>query len=277
MDSYSEMMQQPVSRMITVKGQRLHVTIRPGNGTQTPLLLMNGLGARLEVFQSFIDELDPALEVISFDVPGIGDSPAPIIPYHLTSLACLVASMLDKLGYKQVDVLGLSWGGWLAQQFAFQYRRRCRRLILACTGPGTLMVPGDPKALARLLTLQYFIDPYYIEKTAPELFGGHPQANPQRLRRFAHAMQASKPSGYLYQLLAGVGWTSLPWLWLLRQPTLILAGDDDRLVPLANARIFQYLIPRSELHIYQGGHLDIVTHQKGITPVIEQFLSRNVA
>lgn len=73
MDSHAQMMRQPVSRMITVKGQRLHVTIRPGNGTQTPLLLMNGLGARLEVFQSFIDELDPALEVISFDVPGIGD------------------------------------------------------------------------------------------------------------------------------------------------------------------------------------------------------------
>jgi len=134
MDSLSQKMQQPVSQMITIKGQRLRVTIRPGNGTQTPLLLMNGLGARLEVFQSFIDELDPSLEVISFDVPGMGDSPAPVIPYHLTSLACLVASMLDKLGYKQVDVLGLSWGGWLAQQFAFQYSMRCRRLILACTG-----------------------------------------------------------------------------------------------------------------------------------------------
>ena len=168
MDSLSQKMQQPVSQMITIKGQRLRVTIRPGNGTQTPLLLMNGLGARLEVFQSFIDELDPSLEVISFDVPGMGDSPAPVIPYHLTSLACLVASMLDKLGYKQVDVLGLSWGGWLAQQFAFQYSMRCRRLILACTGPGTLMVPGDPKGLVRLLTLLYFIDPYYIEKTAPE-------------------------------------------------------------------------------------------------------------
>jgi len=259
---------------ITVKGQRLRVTIRPGNSACTPLLLMNGLGTRFEVFQPLLDELDPAIEVIRFDVPGIGGSPMPALPYRPASLAWLVASMLDTLGYKQVDVLGVSWGGWLAQQFAFQYSIRCRRLILVSTGPGALMVPAYPNALVSMLTPWRFMDPSYMEKIAPALYGGNPQSKPERLRELVHSMQASWPGGYLYQLFAGVGWTSLPWLWLLRQPTLILAGDDDRMVPPANAKIFQCLIPRSELYIYHGGHLDIVTNLQEIMHVVEQFLFR---
>jgi pimeloyl-ACP methyl ester carboxylesterase len=94
------------------------------------------------VLQQFVDALDPAIEVIRFDVPGTGGSPAPLIPYLFSSNARLVTQMLDQLGYSQVDVLGISWGGGLAQQFAYQYPERCRRLILVSTGTGALMVPG---------------------------------------------------------------------------------------------------------------------------------------
>src|SRR3989440_7442781 len=122
------------TRIITVSGQRLRVAIRSGNGTRTPLLLMNGIGVNLEVLQQFVDALNPAIEVIRFDVPGTGGSPAPLIPYRFSAHARLVVEMLDQLGYQQVDVLGVSWGGALAQQFALQYPRRCRRLILVSTG-----------------------------------------------------------------------------------------------------------------------------------------------
>ena len=134
---------QAETRTITVKGQRLRSAIRPGNGTRTPLLMMNGIGINLEVLQPFVDALDPAIEVIRFDVPGTGSSPAPTIPYRFSALARLVGQMLDQLGYQQVDVLGVSWGGGLAQQFAYQYPERCRRLILVSTGTGALMVPGQ--------------------------------------------------------------------------------------------------------------------------------------
>jgi poly(3-hydroxyalkanoate) depolymerase len=273
MTSKAEAAQQPRGETVTIGSQRLRVIIRPGNGRRTPLLLVNGLGAALEVFQPFLDEIDPDIEVISFDVPGIGGSPLPAIPYCPASLAVLVARMLDTLGYRQVDVLGVSWGGWLAQQFALQYRQRCRRLILVASSPGVFMVPGRPRAMLSLLTPWRLVDHSFIEKIAPELFGGEPQSNPQRLREFAHAVRSSNLSGYSYQLFAGVGWSSLPWLWLLPQPTLIIAGDDDHLVPLANAQILRSLIPRSELSIYRGGHLGIVMNVEEITPVIERFLS----
>ena len=82
---------QDETRTINVTGQRLRVAIRPGDGTRTPLLLMNGIGVNLEVLQQFVDALDPAIEVIRFDVPGTGDSPVPLIPYRFSGLARLVS------------------------------------------------------------------------------------------------------------------------------------------------------------------------------------------
>src|SRR5207237_6881080 len=122
------------TRTITVSRQRLRVAIRQGGGTRTPLLLMNGVGVNLEVLQQFVDALNPAIEVMRFDVPGTGGSPAPLIPYRFSAHARLVAEMLEQLGSQQVDVLGVSWGGALAQQFALQSAERWRRLILVSTG-----------------------------------------------------------------------------------------------------------------------------------------------
>ena len=258
---------------IDVKGQCLRVAIRPGNGTRVPLLLMNGIGVSLEVFQPFIDELDPGIEVIRFDVPGTGGSPRSIMPFRFSTLSYLITQMLDQFGYKKVDVLGISWGGGLAQQFAFQYRQRCRRLILVSTATGALMVPGRPSVLAKMATPRRYQDPTYMAEIAPDIYGGDLQSNPEFVRHMAHATHSNEPLSYMYQLMAAVGWTSLPWLKLLRQPTLILAGDDDPIVPAINAKIMHHLIPYSKLHIYNGGHLGLLTHATELTTLIEEFLT----
>jgi pimeloyl-ACP methyl ester carboxylesterase len=84
---------------------------------------------------------------------------------------------------------------------------------------------------------------------------------------------ASVPArGYYYQLISILGWPSLPRLPRLRPPTLILAGDDDPIIPVINARIMHRLIPRSDLHIYHGGHLELAAHPERIAPVVEAFL-----
>ena len=85
-------------------------------------------------------------------------------------------------------------------------------------------------------------------------------------------MPASR-RGYVYQLMAAAGWTSLPWLRLIKQSALILAGDDDPIIPLANARLMHLLIPRSTLHVYRGGHLGLVTEAAELAPVVDGFLS----
>jgi poly(3-hydroxyalkanoate) depolymerase len=259
-------------RTLTIGGRVIRVAERPGSQDWPPLLLCNGIGACLELFQPFIDALDPRRGVIRFDAPGIGGSPAPVIPYHLVTLAPLLSGLLDELGHERADVLGISWGGGLAQQFALSRPERVRRLVLVATGPGALMVPGHPDVLLRMLTPRRHKDPGYAARTAGQLYGGSLRANPALAHDLLHVARLGSARGYYYQLAAGIGWTSLPLLPTLRPPTLILAGDDDPIIPLVNARIMHQLIPRSQLHVYPGGHLELAADAERITPAVEEFL-----
>ncbi len=138
-------------RDVDLDGQRLRAGIRRARDSTTPLLVFNGIGANLELVQPFVEALE-GVEVVVFDVPGVGGSPAPTLPYRFTSLAWLADKLMKRLGYAtQVDVLGVSWGGALAQQFAHQFSSRCRRLILASTSAGAIMVPGKLSVLSKLI------------------------------------------------------------------------------------------------------------------------------
>ncbi len=257
---------------VSINWQRLRVAINPGKRGCVPLLLMNGLGVNLEFLGPFVEKLDTEREIIRFDVPGIGGSPLPCLPYSFPLLASLVASMLDHLDYTQVDVLGFSWGGQLAQQFALQHSRRCRRLILSNTATGAIMVPGHLFALAELATPQRFTEPSYLREVDPELTVEGARAQARALREVAPALQ-SGGLGYLYQLWAIMGWTSLPWLLFIRQPTMIISGNKDPIVPAINAQIMRGLIPHSQLYLYNGGHMGMLTHTSELANVVEQFLS----
>ena len=261
-------------RTLTVGGRGLRVSVREGAAGWPPLLLCNGIGASLELFQPFVDALDPRRPVIRFDMPGVGGSPAPVIPYHLATLPGMLAGLLDQLGYQQADVLGISWGGGLAQQFALSRPDRVRRLVLVATAPGSLMVPGNPRVLLRMLTPRRHRDPGYAARIAGELYGGSARTDPIAARDLLHATTRLGPArGYFYQLLATIGWTSLPLLPRLRPPTLILAGDDDPIIPVVNGRIMHWLIPRSQLQIYHGGHLELAADAGSLASAIEAFLS----
>ncbi|MGY2064372.1 poly(3-hydroxyalkanoate) depolymerase [Blastococcus sp. SYSU DS0619] len=262
-------------RSLTVGGRTLRVAVRPGDDDAVPpLLLMNGIGASLEVLQPFVDALDPRRTVIRFDVPGVGGSPKPVVPYLLSTLSPVVAGMLSRLGHDEpVDVLGLSWGGGLAQHFAVQHRRRCRRLVLAATGTGSLMVPAHPRVLARMLTPRRHRDPEYARRIAGDIYGGSMRTEPERAAAALHTHTRVGPRrGYYYQLASSTGWSSLPFLRLIRQPTLIVAGDDDPIIPVVNARVMARLLPDAQLHVYRGGHIALVTEADELAPVIERFL-----
>jgi poly(3-hydroxyalkanoate) depolymerase len=262
-------------RQVSAAGRTLRVSVRPGtDDSLPPFLLMNGIGASLEVLQPFVDALDTRRTVIRFDVPGVGGSPRPVVPYLLATFTPVVAGVLDRLGFEQpVDVLGLSWGGGLAQHFAVQHRRRCRRLVLVGTGTGTLMVPANPSVLAKMLTPRRHRDPEYARSIAGEIYGGTMRTHPERAAKALHSATRLGPRrGYYYQLAASSGWSSLPFLRLIRQPTLIVAGDDDPIIPVVNARIMARLIPEATLHVYAGGHIALVTEAHELAPVIEGFL-----
>jgi poly(3-hydroxyalkanoate) depolymerase len=261
----------PTFSVHDIGGIRLRVCVE---GAGPPLLLINGIGANIEVWGPFKGLLS-ARRVISFDAPGAGASPVPDRPLRMHHLADLVAGLLDQLHCERADVLGYSFGGALAQQLAHQHPARVRRLILAATIPGVgavqnpyiLMKMSDP----RLLTMPAD----RRQETVSRVVGGRSGRDPEVLAVYERArlVTPSTPEGYRLQLRALLGWSSIPWLHTLRMPTLILAGDDDRLVPVINSSIFARLIPDCRRYVVPGGgHLFPVDQPQDIVGVIDAFL-----
>ncbi|HTZ26034.1 MAG TPA: alpha/beta fold hydrolase, partial [Streptosporangiaceae bacterium] len=171
------------------------------------------------------------------------------------------------------DAFGISWGGGLAQQLALQYPRRCRRLVLAATSTGSLMIPASPRVLRHLSSPRRHRDPAHAARIAGTIYGGALRDHPELAEPITLATpRPVSRRGYLYQLTASAGWTSLPVLRLIRQPALILAGDDDPIIPLANARLMAALLPDARLHVYPDGHLGLLTRAAELAPVVSDFL-----
>ncbi|MFM0168585.1 poly(3-hydroxyalkanoate) depolymerase [Paraburkholderia sediminicola] len=259
-------------QMVDLNGQLLRVATRQGSDASPPLLIFNGIGANLELVEPFVTALED-VSVIIFDVPGVGGSPAPVVPYRFSTLSVLSERLLSRLGYDgPVDVLGVSWGGALAQQFARLYPARCRRLILAATSPGVIMVPAKLSVLSKLIGPRRYTDPAYLQEVGAEIYGGAYRRDPSLLRDHARHIQPPRGRGYLYQLLAASGWSSLPWLGALRQMTLVMHGNDDPIVPLTNAKILAARIRNATLYVIDDGHLFLITRAKEVAPVVRRFL-----
>lgn len=259
--------------VVAVEGLKIRVLRKTiAERKSPPLLLFNGIGANAELFKPLMSDLKK-IECITFDVPGIGGSKPTLIPMRFKALSKLSAKILDRFGYDNVDVLGVSWGGGLAQEFARQYPQRCRRLILAATSPGVVMVPSKPSVFMKLSTPRRYLDEAYLLEVAHHIYGGVLREHPEKVRAFAeHIKPAKSGRGYLNQLAAMAGWTSIHWLHKLQQRTLILSGVDDPLIPLANGKILNARIPDSRLQEINCGHLLLLTQRKAVVPIISKFL-----
>jgi poly(3-hydroxyalkanoate) depolymerase len=261
-----------VIRFVDVDGVRLRTSVR---GSGRPLLLITGLGASLDLAAPFERELNARrVQAISFDTPGTGHSTAYPVPRRMSRVARTVDWMLDVLGYERVDVLGVSLGGVLAQQLAHQAPHQVRRLVLAATGPGLGGVPGSPRVLLSLLTPRRYREPDYFRRIAGRVYGGEARRDPDTvLRRMVTPPVPPSTWGYLGQLYAISGWTSMRWLRTLPQPTLVLSGDDDPIVPPVNGRILARRIPGARLQVIQGGgHLFILERPAEVAELVAQFL-----
>ena len=261
------------SEIVQIGRQRLRVMVE-NRGLGRPLLLINGIGATGDLFRSFRDHFADR-ETIAFDAPGVGGSPAQLYPPTMRQLAGVVAGLVDHLGHDRVDVLGLSWGGALAQEFAHRYPESIRHLVLAATMPGWTSVPGRPLAMSILMSPLRYYSPEYLHMVAPTLYGGEIRKHSRLLREHARlrASQPPTPIGYYNQVAALRRWTSLPWLHRLPHRVLVIAGDDDPIIPLVNARILASRIPAGRLHVmHKGGHLFVFTRAQETAEVMREFL-----
>ncbi len=250
----------------------LHVARR---GEGAPLLLLTGIGANIEMWHPF-ERLIRGREVIAVDAPGTGMSARPKLPLRMRGLAQILEQLLDKLGFEQADVLGYSFGGLLAQELAHRSPTRVRRLILCATAQGIPAIPPRPGPALMLMTPARYYHPRLFELIVPRIAGGRTRRDPSQLKTQAAARLARPPTlvGYSYQLYAASGWTSLPWLCRLTQPTLLIAGEDDPIIPLANPKLMAWLIPDARLRIVKGGgHLFLLDEPESVIDDVHQFLS----
>jgi len=258
--------------IVTADGVDVFVRVR---GEGPPLLLVNGLGGTVEMLEPLQDRLAEVARTIAIELPGAGRSPTPLRPLSIPGLAAVVAALLDELGHAEVDAFGFSLGGVVTQQLAHDEPGRIRRLALAATACGWGSVPGTFDALALIsMPLRYHSRALY-DHTAG-LLGHADRALLERLPALREARLRHPPPllGYAYQLTAGALWSSLPWLASVRVPTLVLNGEEDRLVQPANGVQLARLLPRSRLHLLRGeGHLFACDPESAALRLLVDFFS----
>lgn len=263
--------------MIGVAGRRLRVGQWHGTGGATrlgtlaanPLVILGGIGMNMEMLEPIASRL-PGRRILSFDMPGIGGSPDPIFPYTIPHMALTLAALLDRLHIETVDLLGISWGGAVVQQFAFQHRARTGKLVLAATSAGGTMIPGNPSMISKMLDpMEYSAEKALRRNLAMFYNGGGAD------RVSLNAATAPSPLGWSCQLAAFAGWSSAAFLPLLGMPVLIMADEDDQLIPPANAHFLHNAVPGSQLEMSEGGgHLFMLARPDPFIARLSGFLSR---
>jgi pimeloyl-ACP methyl ester carboxylesterase len=226
------------ARLVKVGNRTLRIRVE---GSGPGLLLLNGLTRPLESWEPFVAALS-SRTIVSFDAPGIGESPEPVVPLSIKMLATVAASVLDEVGLDRVDVLGISHGGAVAQQFAVTYPGRLNRLVLVATSCGVGSTLGNWRALNDLTT----------ESGA----GAWPEV-----------------ASALWHSMAVACWSSLPFLGAISAPTLVICGIEDTVTPLANSRMLARRIPNASLITVPGGH-DLQDPQSAdsLAHVVDNFL-----
>ena len=256
--------------METVGGRTLRVARWRWNepSEHLPVLFFNGIGANIEAVAPLAEALTER-PFIMFDMPGVGGSPEPLVPYNPFTMSWTAKELLKRFDVEQVDVMGISWGGAMAQHFTLQHGDMVRRLVLAATTAGMIMVPGNPAALTKMVNPRRYVDAAFMEEHFRTLYGGLTGGKNEHISR----LTPPTPRGYMYQLLCMLGWTSVPALPFLKKDVLIMMGDEDQIVPLANGKILESLIPHSRLEIFeQGGHLFMLTHREQTISCLRGFL-----
>ena len=260
------------SEFLTWRGHRIFVTV---TGQGDPLLLVPGLGNNVGMWVPFMQQF-PNRRIIRLDAPGTGLSSTPLFPISVPELADLLVAVLDDRGIPWADVIGFSYGGAVAQQLAFDHPTRVRRLVLAATNCGIGAIPGWLPAVMSLATPLRYYSPSFFDRTAAATNGGVTGRNQSVRERMINARRSHPPAadGYTKQLLGIFGWSSWHFLRCIPHETLVIAGDDDPLVPVANARMLAERIPNATLEIVAGGgHLLLWDDAENLGRRISSFLN----
>jgi pimeloyl-ACP methyl ester carboxylesterase len=233
-----------------------------GSGSGPPLVLIMGFaGAMYEWDPALLERLADGRRVIVFDNRGVATTSGPTAGMTIETMADDTAGLIGALGLGQVDVLGWSMGGYVAQELVLRHSELVNRLVLAATDPGSPRAVQPSAAVIALLESARRAD--LIEAIFPQTRAGRAAAKAYLARVGSQSgLQESyfeiSPETVRAQLGAELAWNrpgagSYASLGQIAQPTLVIDGTLDRVEPPANSRLIAQRIPSSLLRLYQGG------------------------
>jgi 3-oxoadipate enol-lactonase len=243
-------------------------------GQGAPILLIMGLGWTSDLWYRTRPVLATRYRTIIFDNRGVGRSDVPPGPYSITQMASDAAAVLDAAGIESAHIFGMSMGGMIAQEFALQYPKRVRSLILGCTAPGgPEAVRAEPEVL-QILMLRGVDPEVAAQAISPFIY--HPATPKERIEEDMALRRTWFPTaeGYFAQLQAIMGWEAYSRLAQIAAPTLVIHGDSDQLVPPANAQLIASRIPGANLvMIPQTSHILTTDQQEPVHRALLDFLA----
>lgn len=226
------------------------------HGEGDPLVLIMGLRRNVEWWYRQIPTLSKHFEVLVFDNRGAGRTDKPKMDYSIRLFADDTAGLMEALGIREANILGVSMGGYIAQELALNYQNRVKRLVLGCTGAGgERAVLASPERLVKFTANEGLTPEEILKKDMDIYFSDeYIKRNQEKIEEFVEISLRyyQPPDAFERQFAACLRHDTSNRLSRIDVPTLILSGDDDPLVPPENSKILNALIPRSELAFFPG-------------------------
>jgi len=253
------------------------------HGKGEPLVLIYGYAGHSGLWFRQIPVLSKKYQVIVFDNRGAGRSEKPDAPYTVAMMARDVAGLLDVIGIDAAHIFGISMGGMIAQHFALSYPERVISLILGCTNCGGVhSIQPEPESLAALFDYEHFkkiTTEEVVRQAMPFCYSQKfIEENPDIVdKRVAKQLEYPTPRhGAARQAEAVISHDTYELLPKIKSPTLVIAGDSDRLIPAENSRILASRIPEAELVVIKGaGHEFFIEDAEEANKTILDFLGRH--
>ena len=248
------------------------------HGSGPRLTLIEGLGYHRWMWFKQLPDFAEHFSVLVYDNRGVGKSDKPPGPYNHAQNAGDLAGLLDHIGWDSTNLLGVSMGGFIAQEFTLKYPERVEKLILVATGfGGPRMVPVPPEAAKAMMPDPSLSPEERIRRAMPVAFGDRdwPMKHPEEFDQMVawRLEEPQPPEAAMAQIMAGVSFDVSNRVREIQAPTLIIAGIRDNVVPPENARLLASEIPNSRLEtLPDAGHLCIIEASQRFNASVIEFV-----
>ncbi|CAM2069827.1 Alpha/beta fold hydrolase [Sulfidibacter corallicola] len=250
------------------------------SGSGEPLLLIGGLGNRLEVWHDIRPHLAKRFRVVVFDHRGLGRSPDREGPVTVATMAEDAAEVMARQGFERYHVAGISLGSFAAQALALAHPDRVRNLVLISSSMGgPTHVPPDAEVLQFFQTSATMPREEAVRKgLALALHPSFAEAAPERLAALVsrESSYTPPPAVIQRQVMAGLMFNHIDRVAQIAQPTLVIHGDGDRVVPPINGEKLAKALPKGRwLVLERGGHLCIIDQAEPLANAMITFLEES--